>query len=142
MTKIAVKQRPAPVVPENQFEHDAMAGLKAITRLARETSAMRGWDRNAKTGRKIKRNFGEGVALIHSEVSEALEAYRRDAMDDKLPHRKGVEVEFADAIIRLCDWAAELKLDLAGAVIEKNRFNRVRKDHSVAARTKKGGKKF
>ena len=48
------------------------------------------------------------LALIHSEISEALEADRKDLMDDHLPHRKGIEVELADAMIRI--------LDLAGAL--------------------------
>lgn len=45
------------------------------------------------------------IALIHSEVSEALEGYRSDKMDDKLPHRKAIEVELADVIIRVGDLA-------------------------------------
>ncbi len=79
---------------------------------------------------------------MHSELSEALEAYRRDAMDDKLPHRLGIEVEFADCIIRIMDTAAALGLDVAGAVVEKNRFNKDRADHKLVARNAPGGKKF
>lgn len=41
--------------------------------------------------------------LTCSELSEWLEADRKNLMDDKLPHRLGVEVELADAYIRLCD---------------------------------------
>ena len=48
------------------------------------------------------------LLLIHSEISEACEAHRKGLADDKLPHRDGLEVELADAIIRI--------LDLAGAV--------------------------
>lgn len=62
-------------------------------------------------------------------------------MDDKLQHRPGIEVEFADCIIRILDTAAALKLDVAGALIEKNRFNRTRADHKLEAR-KAGGKKY
>ena len=43
------------------------------------------------------------LALIHSEISEALEADRKDLMDDKLPHRKMAEVEMADTAIRVLD---------------------------------------
>jgi hypothetical protein len=63
-------------------------------------------------------------------------------MDDKLTHRLGIEVEFADCIIRIMDTAATLSLDVAGAVVEKNRFNKERADHKLAARTAPGGKKF
>lgn len=46
-------------------------------------------------------NFPEKIALVHSELSEALEAHRNGLMDDKLPDRHGVEVELADACIRI-----------------------------------------
>lgn len=41
--------------------------------------------------------------LIVSELSEAMEGFRKDLMDDKLPHRPMVEVELADAVIRRLD---------------------------------------
>ena len=40
------------------------------------------------------------IALIHSEVSEGLEAYRADALDDKLPEFQGITAEMADVLIR------------------------------------------
>lgn len=88
------------------------------------------------------REFGTMIALIHSELSEALEAHRRDLMDDHLPHRKGVEVELADALIRIFDLAGSMGLDVAGAVVEKALYNERRADHKRAAREKEGGKKF
>lgn len=117
-------------------------GLLAATDLAHKTATDAGWYRNPKTGRKIKRNFGEVVALMHSELSEALEADRKGLKDDKLPTRDGREVEFADLIIRVLDTAAALGLDIAGAVIEKNRYNRKRKDHKLAVRGKRNGKRY
>ena len=63
-------------------------------------------------------------------------------MDEKLPHRDGREVEFADCIIRILDTAAALNLDVAGALIEKNRFNRNRADHKLEARKSSGGKRY
>lgn len=119
----------------------ALQGMHAAQKLAHTTATDAGWYRDPATGEKIKRNFGEVVALMHSELSEALEADRKDLMDDKLPHRKGVEVEFADCIIRILDTAAELGLDVPGAIIEKNRFNKERADHKLAARAA-GGKKY
>lgn len=82
------------------------------------------------------------IALIHSEVSEALEGFRTDATDDKLTHRESIEVELADAVIRIGDLAACLGLDVAGAIKEKFGVNAVRTDHSIANRRKPGGKKF
>ncbi len=129
--------------PENmsQREQIAYVGLTLAQQLAHQTATNAGWYKDPHTGETIKRNFGEVVALMHSELSEALEADRKGLMDDKLPHRDGREVEFADCIIRILDTAAALGLDVAGAVIEKNRFNRERADHKLAARAA-GGKRY
>ncbi len=45
------------------------------------------------------------LQLVSSEIAEATEAERKDLMDDHLPHRKGGEVELADALIRMLDLA-------------------------------------
>lgn len=82
------------------------------------------------------------LALIHSEVSEALEGLRKGLMDDKLPHRKMVEVELADTVIRVFDLCGYLNLDLSGAVAEKLEYNSKREDHKPENRQKDGGKKF
>lgn len=128
--------------PLDDDELDAYTGLMAAQRLASKTARDSGWYTDPATGAPIKRNFGEVVALMHSELSEALEADRKNLMDDKLPHRSGVEVEFADCIIRILDTAAALGLDVAGALIEKNRFNAARADHKLENRAMAGGKKY
>jgi NTP pyrophosphatase (non-canonical NTP hydrolase) len=84
----------------------------------------------------------EKLLLIHSEVSEATEGFRKDLMDDKLPHRKMIEVELADALIRIFDLAGAMGLDLGGAVAEKLAYNATRADHRPENRAKEGGKKF
>lgn len=119
----------------------AYDGLKAAQRLANKTATDAGWYTDPKTGEPVKRNFGEVVALMHSELSEALEADRKGLMDDKLPHRKGQEVEFADCIIRQLDTSEAEGYDIAGAFIEKNRYNQKRPDHKLETR-KAGGKKY
>lgn len=116
-------------------------GIQTAMDLFYNNAVKAGWYTDINTGQSIKRNFGEVVALMHSELSEALEADRKDLMDDKLPHRSGVECELADAMIRILDTAKANNYDLAGAIIEKNRYNQHRKDHKIENR-KNGGKKY
>lgn len=94
------------------------------------------------TGSPLKRNKGELLMLIVSEVSEAMEGERKDLMDDKLPHRKMAEVEMADALIRLLDYCAGFGYDIQGAYDEKMAYNAVRADHQVSERLKPNGKKW
>ena len=100
------------------------------------------WWLNPKTGKRIRRNKGEMLALIHSEISECLEGERKCLMDDNLPHRRMAEVELADAIIRILDYAGGFGYDLDGAFCEKMAYNKRRLDHKHAARLASGGKKF
>lgn len=88
------------------------------------------------------REVGTLIALCHSELSEALEGARKDLQDDHLPHRKMLEVELADCIIRILDMAGALNLDVAGAIADKHHYNASRADHKRENRSAEGGKKF
>lgn len=105
-------------------------------------SVKAGWFTSLETGERLDRNIPEMLCLIHSEISEALEGHRKNLMDDKLQHRKSIEVELADALIRIADLAGYLSLDLGGAVVEKLVYNESRADHKLANRIQDGGKKF
>ncbi|WP_017401053.1 nucleoside triphosphate pyrophosphohydrolase family protein [Acinetobacter radioresistens] len=106
------------------------------------TNLETGEDLTSKNGEKPKRNVPEMLCLIHSEISEAMEGHRKNLMDDKLPHRSMLEVELADAVIRICDMAGGLGLDLEGAIQEKLEFNKNRADHKIENRLTANGKKF
>ena len=82
------------------------------------------------------------IALIHSEISEAMEGHRKRLKDPHLPHRDSMEVELADAIIRICDLAGWLNYDLGGAVVEKLAYNQQRDDHKLEVRATKHGKAY
>lgn len=100
------------------------------------------WWHDIETGERLQRNRGEQLMLVVSEIAEAMEGERKDLMDDKLPHRKMAEVELADAVIRILDYAAGHGYDIGGALVEKCEYNLTRHDHSVEARKASGGKKW
>ena len=86
--------------------------------------------------------IGTKLALIHSEVSEALEGLRKDKQDEHLPHLKSLDVELADAVIRIMDLAGGLNIDIGRAIAEKLAYNAQRADHKPENRDKAGGKAF
>ncbi len=100
------------------------------------------WWRDPATGQDIQRNFGELISLCHSELSEMLEADRKNLMCDHLPHLPGVSTEAADVLIRLWDICGALGIDLGRAFVEKRNYNRTREDHTAAARLGPGGKRY
>lgn len=118
------------------------AGITMAVTICHGLAKRAGWWNDPATGHPKDRNDGEMIALMHSELSEALEGIRKNSNDDHLPHRKSVEVELADTLIRIFDYAGARNLDLAGAVIEKLAFNQRRADHKPAARLEADGKKF
>lgn len=109
-----------------------------------ERNVEAGWWNDLHTGESLigKRNVGEMLCLVHSEISEAMEGHRKGLMDDKLPHRPMIEVELADAMIRILDIGAGLGLDVGGALAEKLEYNRNRADHKRESRLEKGGKAY
>lgn len=78
------------------------------------------------------RNVGELLALMTSEHSESLDAYREggiEKMDDKLTHRSGFLTEIADAVIRAMDALGGLMADGGGILVEKVGYNDKSRGH-------------
>lgn len=124
------------------LERLAWQGLNAALDLAHGTAVDAGWYVDPATGQPKTRNFGEVCMLMVTELSEALEADRKDLPSDKLPGFMGQEEEFADCIIRQGDTARARNFDVATAFVLKNRYNRERADHKLENRAAAGGKKY
>jgi len=81
---------------------------------------------------KEDRNVGELLALVHSEVSEALEEWRDRGVEELAVIRiedgkpEGFPVELADTLIRICDLAESAGIDLNAALKAKMDFNSTR----------------
>lgn len=126
----------------------AFDGLQCAQNLCYGLAHKSGWWIDTETGEDVRnwpKKFlnlwvASKLMLVVTEVAEAMEGHRKDLPDDKLPHRRMLEVELADALIRIFDLAGGLGFDIAGAVIEKLAFNQHRPDHKLEARTAAGGK--
>lgn len=85
------------------------------------------------SGQVLVWNFGEKIALMHSELSEALEKHRKtigkgqpDQPDEHCPQFGGIDIEFADVVTRLMSLCQKMGIDLAGAILAKMKFNEMR----------------
>lgn len=117
-------------------------GINAAIEACHGAAVKAGWWHDLHTGQPLERNKGEMLMLMVSEISEAMEGERKNLMDDKLPHRRMAEVELADVLIRVFDYAGKYGYDLAGAMREKMEYNANRPDHKPENRMKENGKKF
>lgn len=126
----------------NKLKQDQIDTINSLSAEIHQSNVDAGWWTDLATGKKLDRNMGELLCLVHSEISEAMEGHRKGLQDDKLPHRSMFEVELADTLIRIFDIAGAYNLDLGRAISEKREYNKNRQDHKLENRRQDGGKKY
>ena len=109
---------------------DALGGLAVLRDEAHAIARSKGWHADDSPTR-----LPELLCLVHSEVSEVLEAYRDGRSvfglffaEDWVPEMKpeGIPIELADIIIRVLDICGLYGIDIGWAVACKMEYNRTR----------------
>ena len=105
-------------------EAQTITGINQVAREIHENAVEHGWWDE-------ERGFPEVIALIHSEVSEALEEYRnhREPTEIYIGDKgkpEGIPYELADVIIRILDYCGYAGIDIDAAITEKHEYNKTR----------------
>lgn len=88
-----------------------------------ETAKEKGWHEEP------DKTVGEAIALMHSELSEALEEYRNNPNNEIYTVRgkpEGIGIELADCVIRILDFCGQHQIDLADCMVKKMAYNKTR----------------
>jgi NTP pyrophosphatase (non-canonical NTP hydrolase) len=122
--KIREEQMPEPAYQKNVFEV-----FRTLQHAIHKNAQDHGWW-------DVPREDGTCISLMHSELSECVEALRMgNPLDKHLPEYGNAVVELADVVIRIMDYCEMKGWNLGKALVAKHEFNKTRP-------FKHGGKEF
>lgn len=112
-----------------------MTGINEVARQIHENAVDHGWWDE-------ERGFPEVLALIHSEVSEALEEYRNGRLPTEVytgnnGKPEGIPIELADVIIRVLDYCGYAGIDIDAAISQKHEYNKAARIDTAARSVKR-----
>jgi len=118
------------VVSQSTEQEDFINAVNKMKKQIHENAVNHGWWEG-------DREDGTCIALMHSELSECLEALRNgeNLPDKHCPEYSAVAVELADCIIRIFDYCGRKNIPIAEAIVAKHL-------HNINRPYKHGGKKF
>lgn len=117
---------PLYVLKETTMDLETAAnGINFLVTKAHEISKAKGWHDEG-----MERSVGEDIALMHSELSEALEDFRAGRFPAEVYSEGekpcGIPVELADVLIRIFDFCGKHEIDLGSSVLDKMQYNATR----------------
>lgn len=108
---------------------DGDISLVSLMCLSNDNAREKGWwDLPVINGVPVERNFGEILALWHSEISEVLEEWRNGKGVDEIYYGptgkpEGIPIEIADILIRIADVCRQYGIPIVKALNIKSKFN-------------------
>ncbi len=111
------------IAAEKQLALLELNSINELIEAAHENAINKGWYAEPKS-------FGDSIALMHSELSEALEDYRKGLEITEVYYEGekpcGIPTELADVVIRIFDTCGHYDIDLELAIKEKMAYNATR----------------
>lgn len=112
---------------ELRLEQYETATLNVWRNIIHEYAVEKGWWDAEYTS---SRNFGDLIALLHTEASEAYEEWRNGRLPNEVYYDglkpEGIPMELIDLLIRVLDMCGHYNIDVEKCFIEKHEYNLTR----------------